>query len=112
MTGVASVPSNDTTAAPPSRGAVPTESALKATSRALKLLGEHFDTERGAYAAEWSDRRVAEETGLSLAAVASYRTECFGEILVDPALEQLQLDVVALEREVQSFTEATSIRIS
>lgn len=75
----------------------PSPAAIAAQARMFKLLDEHFDPEKGAFRAEWNDKRIADETGMKPETVAAFRKAAFGEIKEDPALAALRADINALE---------------
>lgn len=73
----------------------PTKETLRAQARLHHLLAEHFTVEGdlGAYDKDWSDQRVATETGLALAEVVRVRDAAYGK-LADPR-------IVALTKEIE-----------
>jgi hypothetical protein len=93
----------------------PSHLAMKAQAHMFRLLSDHFDTATGAYAADWSDKVIATETGLSPEIVTEFRRAGFGEIKESPAIAALRADITSLEqlsREHQSTvtTEIASMR--
>lgn len=74
----------------------PSASAMKAQAKMFELLQTHFDKDKGAYEAGWSDARVATETGLSPAMVTQFRTAAFGELKEPPEIAALRSDIVVL----------------
>lgn len=72
--------------------------AMKAQAVMFRLLNDHFDTVDGRYADDWSDEKIAKETGIAKATVADFRRAGFGEIKEDPAIASLRSDVNALEQ--------------
>lgn len=55
-----------------------------------RLLEDHFDEEAGRYRGDWSDAKIAQETGLSPAAVSKARDAGYGELREDPELAALR----------------------
>lgn len=77
--------------------AVPSNKAAMAQAKVFKMLGVHFDVEKGRYLNGYSDKRLSDETGVAVAAIAVLRSECFGELKEDPAVAELRSDIAALE---------------
>ncbi|MEH3107128.1 MAG: hypothetical protein PGN09_07560 [Sphingomonas fennica] len=78
-------------------GMKPTAAAMKAQAAMFRLLTDHFDIDDGAYAAGWSDEKIATDTGLAAEAVAEFRRAGFGEIKEAAPIRQLRADIAALE---------------
>ncbi|WCT73946.1 hypothetical protein PQ455_01555 [Sphingomonas naphthae] len=76
----------------------PSPAAMKAQVQMIGLLSEHFDTDAGAYAVGWSDKKIADETGVSPATVAEFRLAGFGEIKEPAAICALRADINALDQ--------------
>lgn len=76
----------------------PSTAAMVAQGRMHRMLDEHFEVERGRFAATWDDNRIAKETGLALDLVTAYRKAAFGELRVPTEVEKLQQDLKALEQ--------------
>ena len=74
----------------------PSPAAMKAQVSMLVLLQSHFDADAGAYAADWSDARIATETGLAEDVVTEYRRAGFGEIKEPAEVRALRADINAL----------------
>ena len=77
--------------------AKPSPDAMRAQATMLTLLQTHFDVARGAYAKDWSDDKIAAETGMSKPLVVEYREACFGPIKEPAELRALRADISALE---------------
>lgn len=76
----------------------PSVAAMKAQADMFNLLSQHFDIEKGRYAAGWSDAVIAEKTSLSLDMVAAFRSAGFGEIREPEEISRLRADINALEQ--------------
>ena len=72
-----------------------------ATGAALRklftLLEEKFDVASGQYAQDYSDERIAKETGISTEAVKSYRSSAFGKLRPPSELSKAVQDLADLE---------------
>ena len=77
--------------------AKPTPAAMRAQALTISLLSEHFDPNKGVYAKDWSDKRIATETGLAPDLVVEYRRECFGELKEPDEVRALRDDINAVE---------------
>ncbi|MFZ2996250.1 hypothetical protein [Sphingobium sp.] len=77
--------------------AKPSPTAMRAQAQMFTMLQTHFDTDKGAFAKEWSDDRVATETGLAKALVVEFRQTCFGELKEPDEVRALRSDISALE---------------
>ena len=75
----------------------PSASAMKAQATMFRLLSDHFDTDAGQFDVEWSDERIAKETGLAKAIVTEFRRAGFGEIKEPSEVASLRADINALE---------------
>lgn len=75
----------------------PSPDAIKAQVHMVRLLTDYFDTSTGRYAKDWSDKAIAEKTGMSEAAVAEYREAGFGPLREPEEVAQLRSDIQALE---------------
>lgn len=71
--------------------------AMKAQVQMFNLLSQHFDGEKGAYSAPWTDEKVAKEVGLSVETVADYRRAGFGELREPAELRTYREDLKALD---------------
>lgn len=78
-------------------GAKPSPAAMKAQVQMFTLLSAWFDADKGAYAKDWSDARVAKETGLAPELVIEYRRTGFGELKEPSEIAGLRNDIGALE---------------
>lgn len=72
--------------------------AMRAQAQMIQLLMQHFDTVDGRYVAEWSDARIAKDTGLAPDVVAEYRIAAFGEIKEPSELALIRADINTLEQ--------------
>ena len=90
----------------------PSEGGTLATARVFKALMAHFDDNTGRFSTGWSDKRIAEDTGIALAAVITLRNQCFGELSEDPALTGIRSDVTALEDLIRDAVESFTASIT
>ncbi len=74
-----------------------TPAAMKAQAAMFQHLTANFDPDAGRYAKGWSDKVIAEKTGLSVEHVAAFRTAAFGELKDSPEIVALRADIAALE---------------
>ena len=77
---------------------VPSVNAIKAQAAMFRLIDEHFDAERGSYAAGYDDARIAKESGLALAMVTAFRREGFGKLRETPDLASIRADVASIRK--------------
>lgn len=75
----------------------PSPSAIKAQAKMFNLLSLHFNPEEGHFAKGWSDKKVADETGVAADLVSSFRTEAFGALKEPAEIAALRSDISALE---------------
>lgn len=75
---------------------ITTPAAGLAQAKVFKLLGTHFDDEKGRYRNGYSDDRIAKETGCALLFVQQCRKECFGDLKEDPAIAEMRAEIEAL----------------
>lgn len=77
------------------------EKVTVATGQALRkvfnILEHNFDAVKGIYLNDYSDIRVAKETGISENAVKDYRTSAFGKLRPPTELEVLKQQCNDLE---------------
>ncbi len=71
--------------------------AMKAQAAMFQHLTANFDPDTGRYAKGWSDKVIAEKTGLSVEHVAAFRTAAFGELKDAPEIVALRAEIAALE---------------
>jgi hypothetical protein len=71
--------------------------AMKAQAAMFQHLTANFDTDAGRYAKGWSDKVIADKTGLSVEHVAAFRTAAFGELKDSPEIVSLRAEIAALE---------------
>ena len=77
---------------------VPSVSAIKAQAAMFRLIDQHFDADRGSYAAGYDDARIAKESGLALAMVTAFRREGFGKLREMPELASIRADVASIRK--------------
>ena len=70
--------------------------SIRANIKAVRLLDEHFDADKGRYDDEWADARIAAETGLAEDFIAQMRKVEYGEIKPPDELLKLRGDFDAL----------------
>lgn len=75
----------------------PTQATGVALRKVFSLLEDQFDIGEGQYRNDYSDDRIAKETGISVDAVKSYRVSAFGKIKPPTELYSLQIQVRDLE---------------
>lgn len=78
--------------------AAPSAGAMKAQAQMFRLLDEHFDADKGSYAADWNDERVAKACALAPAMVREFRRAGFGEPKTSPEIEQLRTDMATAKK--------------
>lgn len=71
--------------------------AMKAQAAMFQYLQTAFDVETGRYGKGWSDKVIADKTGLSVEHVAAFRAAAFGELKDAPEIVALRADIAALE---------------
>lgn len=95
----------DTPAAPVSR------EALKQQRVLFTLLEDHYVEGESRYEPEWSDERIAEEVGLSVAFVAEAREAGFGPV-GDPVVTGIENRADALEKRIISVRDSLTELVS
>jgi len=78
--------------------AKPSPGAMRAQAQMFNLLQTHFDPNKGVFAQNWDDARIAADTGLSAAVVVEYRETCFGKLKEPEEVAALRSDIAALEK--------------
>lgn len=76
--------------------------AMKRQRQMFLLLDDHFDVEEGAYDGDWSDARIAKETGLAENVVKHARDSAYGPIKVNPAVVSAGKDIAELREKVRA----------
>lgn len=71
--------------------------AMKAQAAMFSHLTANFDAEAGRYAKGWSDKVIADKTGLSVEHVAAFRAAGFGELKDSAEIVSLRAEIAALE---------------
>ena len=82
---------------------VPSPAASSAIVNLYVLLEDRYDRVAKAYRADWSDERVAKETGLSAEAVAKRREADFGPLVVDTTAEDLRREWEGLRSDIAAL---------
>lgn len=75
-----------------------TPPAAAALRKVFQLLEDHFDGTEGQYKNEYTDDRIAKETGISKDAVKQYRQNAFGKIKPPTELQLIRMDLAELEK--------------
>jgi hypothetical protein len=73
-------------------------------------LQEYFDKERGRYLNDWSDAKVATETGAAEAFVKKIRLAAFGELAEDPIMTELRRAIEQHKAECTAMVAAADKR--
>jgi hypothetical protein len=88
--------------------AMPAVSAIRSPpaeqrSAIRRLMEQHFDEGEGCYLADWSDARIAMETGAPQISVERLRDAAFGPIRISPETIALRRDVADIRRTIDSL---------
>ena len=75
--------------------------AMKRQRQMFLLLDEHFDADAGQYVGDWSDAKIAKETGLAESVVTHARDSAYGPIKVNAALVSAGKDLAELRAQVK-----------
>ena len=81
----------------PMTSIAPTDQAKAAKRQAYGLLLDAYDDQNKRYRGDWSDQKIADQTGLSVAKVAQIREEDFGPAGPPPQLDNLKQQLVRIE---------------
>ena len=68
-----------------------------ALRKVFQLLEDYFDVELGSFKGDYSDERIAKETGVSKEAVKTYRVQAFGKIKPPSEMAVLQHELREIE---------------
>lgn len=90
--------SKSATVAPPAQ-MVRSPAAATGLGLLYMALADNFDPVKGRYRGDWSDEKVAKETGLALDFVRQRRETDFGPLNEGPDTDRLRAELVALERQ-------------
>lgn len=85
--------------AAPTTDAERSSAARKALRMAIQFLEDYFDDSRSNYKPDWSDARIAKETGTSVAAVKEERERLFGPLGEPSELAEIRAELARVERE-------------
>lgn len=77
--------------------AAPTPATAQALRKVFGLLEDYFDVDQGVYKSDYSDERIAKETGISTDAVKNYRVAGFGKLKPPSEFYALQQQLGELE---------------
>ena len=97
------VPDKAVSAQPAQTGIVPSPAASSAIVNLYVRLEDSYDRVAKAYRADWTDERVAKETGLSVEAVAKRREADFGPLVVDTTAEDLRREWEGLRSDIAAL---------
>jgi hypothetical protein len=75
----------------------PTPATGQALRKVFALLEDNFDTDAGQFRNDYSDERIAKETGISIDAVKNYRVSAFGKLKPPTELYNIQAQLRDLE---------------
>ena len=76
------------------------------------LLDSYFDEEAGAYLEDYSDERIAKETGMALQFITKTRVEAFGEITPPSELMALQSEIKSMRSMVDDLDKRVTAAMS
>ena len=74
--------------------------AMKRQRQMFAMLDEYFDVDDGAYDGDWTDAKIAKETGLAENVVRHARESAYGPIKVNPALVSAGKELADLRAKV------------
>ena len=74
-----------------------TQKATVSLRKVFQLLEDQFDDENGVYRNDYSDKRIADETGISENTVKQHRTQAFGKLRPPTELHQMQQELKEIE---------------
>lgn len=93
--------------------------AGQALRKVFALLEDHFDGDAGNYRSDWSDDKIAKETGISKDAVKGYRINAFGKIkppsefaALKQELQELETFALQTENEIKQKVKEMRARLS
>ncbi len=100
----------------------PSHNPTPATGQALRKvflsLEDNFDAEAGCYKNDYSDERIAKETGISPEAVKNYRVSAYGKlkpptdlVLIERDLRELETLFLKTENEMKAALKDLRARI-
>jgi len=75
-------------------------------AKVLRMLDEHFNSDKGAFHEGWSDERISRELNVPRIHVIQIREETHGKLKMDPEIVALRSDIEAAE---QMATELSTI---
>ena len=83
----------------PAPAAIRSPAAATGLGLLYMAFADNFDVTKGRYRGDWSDEKVAKETGLSLEFVRQRRESDLGPLNVAPDMDRLRAQLVDLERQ-------------
>lgn len=93
--------------------------AGQALRKVFALLEDHFDGDGGNYRGDWSDDKIAKETGISKDAVKGYRINAFGKIkppseiaVLRHELRELETFALQTENDIKQRVKEITLRLS
>lgn len=91
----------------------------KALRAVFQLLEDQFDAEAGQYRGDWTDEKIAKETGISKEAVKQYRVNAFGKIkppseigVLRQELRELETFALQTENDIKQRVKDITLRLS
>ncbi len=81
---------------------LPSKGAIHCTVKVVRLLMENFGSEVGAYAAGWSDAKIAEATGAKVDFVAATREQEFGPLKPPDELVEMKAALAKLAAKIDA----------
>ena len=75
----------------------PSPAAIQAQAKMFNLLNDTFDADKGVFAHDWTDQRIADTTNLAVETVVAFREAAFGPLKEPPEFAQIRADIAALE---------------
>lgn len=95
-----------------------TKTTVSAMRKVFAMLEDNFDGVKGVYLHDYSDERIAKETGISIDGVKKYRIDGFGKLrppteldIVKREVEELQSLFVTFENEFKEKLRDARARI-
>lgn len=106
MAGTAAKPANDAAPSAPT-----SEQAREARRMAHMMLEEQFDIDKGRFKNGYTDRRIADECGVSEHWVSRRREEEFGPLKSPPEIVEATARLDALEAQIKQFEKEAMLTV-
>jgi len=91
----------------------------QALRKVFQLLEDWFDAEAGAFKGDWTDEKIAKETGISKDAVKQYRVNAFGKIkppseiaIIRQELRELETFALQAENDIKAKAKDLTLRLN